>query len=108
MGEFVRVAMADELAPGQGKLVEVNDKEIALFNVDGSFYAIDRTCTHMGGPLSEGELEGTRVTCPWHGAVFDVTTGDVLGPPAARGVTKYNTRVENGGVEVEVSVVSSQ
>jgi nitrite reductase (NADH) small subunit len=108
MGEFVKVARADEIGPGQGKVVEVGDKLIALFNIDGSFHAIDDTCTHMGGPLSEGELEGTRLTCPWHGAVFDVTTGDVLGPPAARGVTKYNTRVEDGGVEVDVSVVSSQ
>ena len=63
MGEFVRVAKADELAPGQGKLVEVGEKLIALFNIDGSFHAIDDTCTHMGGPLSEGELEGTPT---WH------------------------------------------
>ncbi len=102
MGEFVKVARADEIGPGQEKVVEAGDKLIALFNIDGSFHAIDDTCTHVGGPLSEGELEGTRVTCPWHGAVFDLTTGDVLGPPAARGVTKYNTRVEDGGVEVEV------
>ncbi len=102
MGAFIKVAKAEELAPGQGKLIEIDGREIALFNVDGSFYAIDNTCAHVGGPLSEGELEGTRVTCPWHGAVFDVTTGAVLGPPAAEGVMKYNTRVEGDEVEVEI------
>lgn len=104
MGEFVKVARTDEIGPGQGKVVAVGDKLIALFNIDGSFHAIDDTCTHVGGPLSEGELEGTLVTCPWHGAVFDLTTGDVLGPPAVQKVTKYNTRVEDGVVEVEVCV----
>ena len=102
MGEFVKVAKADEIAHDQGRLVDVNDKEIALFNVDGSFHAIDNTCTHVGGPLSEGELEGRHVTCPWHGGIFDVTTGEVLGPPPGRGVAKYNTRVDGGDVEIEV------
>ena len=102
MGEFVKVAMVDDLAPGQAKCVEVNDKEIALFNIGGSFYAIDNTCTHVGGPLSEGELEGAQVTCPWHGGVFDVTTGEVLGPPPGRAVNRYNVRVEGSDIEVEV------
>ena len=102
MAEFVKVARAEEIAPGQGKLAGVKGKEIALFNIDGSFYAIDNSCTHVGGLLSEGELDGHQVTCPWHGSVFDVTTGEVLGPPAGKGVTSYNTRVEGGDVEVEV------
>jgi nitrite reductase (NADH) small subunit len=102
MGEFIKVAKADEVAPGQAKCVELNDKEIALFNIDGVFHAIDNNCTHVGGPLSEGELDGARVTCPWHGSVFDVTTGAVLGPPAGAGVAKYNTRVEGGDVEIAI------
>ena len=102
MGEFIKVAKADEIAPGQGRLVEVNDKEIALFNVDGSFFAIDNTCAHVGGPLSEGELDGTRVTCPWHGGIFDVTTGEVLGPPPGRGVATYNTRLAGDDIEIEL------
>ncbi len=77
MAEFVKVAKMAEIAPGQAKMVEVNDKEIALFNVDGSFYAIDNACTHVGGPLSEGELDGPQVTCPLHGSIFNVTTGEV-------------------------------
>ena len=102
MAGFVKVAKADEIAPGQGKMVEVNGKKIALFNVEGSFYAIDDTCTHRGGPLSEGVLEGDQVTCPWHGATYNVTTGEVLGPPAPKGVARYNVRVEGSNVEVEI------
>ena len=82
MPEFVKVARTDEILSGRAKLVEANGQEIAVFNIDGAFHAIDNTCSHVGGPLSEGELDGCEVTCPWHGAVFDVTTGQVLGPPA--------------------------
>ena len=102
MGEFIKVAKADEIAPGRAKCVEVGDKEIALFNVNGVFHAIDNTCTHVGGPLSEGDLNDTQVTCPWHGAMFDVTSGSVLGPPAVVGVARYNTRLQGGDVEIEV------
>ena len=101
MPEFVKVARIDDIPAGHATMVEVNGKEIALFNVGGSFHAIDNTCTHVGGPLCEGELEGTEVTCPWHGAVFDVTTGQVLGPPAGQGVNRYNVRVDGSDIEVE-------
>lgn len=102
MTGFVKVAKAKELAPGQGKQVEVGEKTIAIFNVDGKYYAIDDTCTHQGGPLSEGELNGKEVTCPWHGAVFDVTTGEVLGPPAPERVSSYKVRVSGNDIEVEI------
>jgi nitrite reductase (NADH) small subunit len=102
MGKFVKVATTGVLAPGEGKLVDAAGKKIALFNVDGTFYAIDETCTHRGGPLSEGMLMGTEVTCPWHGAVFDVRTGSVLAPPAPRDVARYNVRVEGEDIEVEL------
>ena len=102
MAGFVKVAKADEIAPGQGKRVEVNGKKIALFNVEGAFYATDDSCTHRGGPLSEGVLDGKEVTCPWHGATFDVTTGEVLGPPAPEGVSRYNVRLEGDNIEVEI------
>ncbi len=102
MPEFVKVAKTDEVSPGQARLVEVSGKEIALFNVGGSFHAIDNTCTHVGGPLCEGEIEGTEVTCPWHGAMFDVTTGEVLGPPAASNVNRYSVRIDGSDVEVEI------
>jgi nitrite reductase/ring-hydroxylating ferredoxin subunit len=100
--EFVKVAKTDEIPSGTAKFIDMNGKEIALFNVGGSFHAIDNTCTHVGGPLYEGEIEGSEVTCPWHGAVFDVTTGQVLGPPAGESVNRYNVRVEGSDIEVEV------
>jgi len=100
MPEFVKIARTDDLPVGKATMVEVNGKEIALFNVAGSFHAIDNTCSHVGGPLCEGEVEGIEVTCPWHGAVFDVTTGQVLGPPAAQGVNRYDVRVEGSDIEV--------
>ncbi len=102
MAGFVKVATTGDLAPGQGKMVEVDGKKIALFNLEGSFYAIHDTCTHRGGPLSEGEIEGEQVTCPWHGAIFDIKSGEVLGPPAPKGVARYNVRVAGTDIEVEV------
>ena len=102
MPEFVKVAKTDEVAPGQARLVDVGSKEIALFNVAGVFHAIDNNCTHVGGPLCEGEINGVEVTCPWHGATFDVTSGQVLGPPAAEPVSRYNLRVEGPDIEIEI------
>jgi nitrite reductase/ring-hydroxylating ferredoxin subunit len=102
MPEFKKVAKTEDIPPGKASMVEVDGKEIALFNVGGSFHAIDNTCTHVGGPLCEGEIEGNEVTCPWHGAMFDVTTGQVLGPPAAGNVIRYNVRVDGSDIEVEV------
>src|SRR5260370_23702787 len=71
MGNFVKVATTGVIAPGEGKLVDAGGKKIALFNVDGTFYAIDETCTHRGGPLSEGMLMGTKLTCPVDRSSFD-------------------------------------
>src|SRR5262245_39831035 len=102
MAMFVTVVKTDDLQPGQGKLVEVNHKRIALFNVGGRYYAIDDVCPHRGGPLSEGELERGTVVCPWHGAIFDLNTGAVTRLPATAGVTTYEVRVEGEGIAVAV------
>ena len=102
MSEFVKVATVADIAPGEAKAVEAGGKTVALFNIDGTFYAIDDTCTHRGGPLSEGTVEGTEVTCPWHGAVFDITSGAVLAMPAPRHVARYNVRVNGENIEVEL------
>lgn len=102
MAEFVKVARVGEIAPGEGKAVDAEGKRIALFNVDGAFHAIDDTCTHRGGPLSEGMVVGREVTCPWHGAVFDVTSGAVLAMPAPRHVARYDVRVNGEDIEVEL------
>src|ERR1043166_8519774 len=74
MGTLVKVAKTTDLPPGQGKTVEANGREIALFNVGGTFYAIDNTCKHRGGSLGEGELDGTVVTCPLHAWTYDVSS----------------------------------
>ena len=103
MGTFHKVAEAKGLAPGKGMAIEVAGNKIALFNVDGTCYAIADACTHRGGPLAEGSLEGSTVTCPLHGADFDVCTGENLTPPAPAAVTSYNVRVEGDDVEVEIS-----
>jgi len=102
MASFVRVAGIDEVAPGQAKCVEAGGRTIALFNIEGAFYAIDNTCTHRGGPLCEGEIEGEEVTCPWHGAIYNIKTGATLGPPAPRGVARYPVHVQGSEVEIEV------
>lgn len=102
MAEFLKVAKTEEIAPGQARRVEVHGKRIALFNVDGNLYALDDTCTHRGGPLSEGVIAGELVTCPWHGATFNVRTGEVVGPPARQGVARYSVRVTGIDIEVEV------
>lgn len=102
MAAFIKVGSTSELAPGQAKKVEVNGKTVALFNLGGSYYAIDNTCTHRGGPLSEGDVEGQVVTCPWHGAKFNITSGEVLGPPARAGVASYCIRVTGSDVEIEL------
>src|SRR5467141_3667251 len=82
MLKFMKVATTDELEDQQAKLVEVEGQKIALFRVGEAFHALSDTCTHRGGPLSEGTVEGAEVTCPWHGARFDIKTGAVMGPPA--------------------------
>lgn len=72
---FVRVAGAGEIPPGQGRPFTVGGYDVAVFNVDGAFFAIENSCPHQGGPLADGWLEGPLVTCPWHGWCFDVRSG---------------------------------
>lgn len=102
MAQFSRVATAAEVPPGQAKQVEAGGKKIALFNIGGAYYAIDDTCPHRGGSLSQGPVEGETVTCSWHGSKFEIKTGAVLAPPAAAGVASYRVRVSGLDVEVEV------
>ena len=99
MGEYVRVAGRDDVKPGHGMVAEVNGKTLAVFNVDGQVHVIDNTCAHRGGPLGEGELDATVVTCPWHGWQFEVTTGICVNNPSAR-VQLYPVKVEGADVKV--------
>jgi nitrite reductase/ring-hydroxylating ferredoxin subunit len=102
MANLIEVAKTNEINPGEGKLIEVEGHEIALFNCDGTYYAIDNTCTHQGGPLCEGDLKGDSVICPWHGAEFDVKTGNVLGPPAEESVKSYRVQVDGDSIKIEI------
>ena len=101
MAEFVRVAGIGDIPKGQGRTFELNGKKVSVFNCDGAFYAIDDTCKHRGGPLGDGELDGTVVTCPWHGWTYDVTTGESPDDPGCA-VEHYEVRVEGDGVLVAV------
>jgi nitrite reductase (NADH) small subunit len=94
---FIRVASVSDVAPGTGRVVDVEGRAVALFNVDGAFYALDNTCLHRGGPVGEGDLEGSVVTCPWHGFQYDVTTGRNVFDPEV-GLQSYAVRVANGDV----------
>lgn len=99
--DFVTVARVGDVAPGTGKAVVAGEREIALFNVDGTFYALDNTCPHQGGPLAEGWVDGLTVTCPWHAWCFKLTDGGMtLGDFAS--VDTFAVRVEDGEVRVSL------
>ena len=92
---------ASEVAAGQIKLLRVDEENVAVFNVDGAFHATQEACTHEGGPLSEGTLEGKCITCPIHGSRFDVTTGAVIGGPATKPIKTYRVEVKDDIARVE-------
>lgn len=102
MAEFVTVATVDEVPPGDRIVVEVGDEFIAVFNVNGEFYAIADLCTHDDGPLAEGTLDDYAIECPRHGARFDIRTGEVLRWPANRPVPRYDVRVVGNEIQVAV------
>ena len=97
----VRVASKAEIPVGGSKVVEAGGKTIALFNSGGMFYAIDNTCVHRGGPLGEGNLTGTTVTCPWHGWEYDVASGVCQTDPSTK-VQAFSVKVEGDDVLVAV------
>lgn len=101
MAEFVTVAQTGDVEAGTGKVLEVQDKTIALFNVEGTFYAIDNICVHRGGPLGEGELDDCTVTCPWHGWDYNVKTGQCETNPTEK-VACYEVKVEGSSVMVSM------
>jgi glycine betaine catabolism B len=92
--DFVKVADTKDIQPSQMKEVEVNGQNICVVNVDGKYYAIGSICTHEGGPLADGTLEGYEVECPWHNSKFDVRTGEVISPPATEPEPAYEVKVD--------------
>ena len=101
MSDWVDVCPASSLEPGTYKVVEVDDVEVAVFNVDGEFHAIEDICTHDYETLTGGCIEGHEIICPRHGARFNIKTGEALTPPAYEPVATLPVRVENGMVQVK-------
>ena len=99
-GGWVPVADLDDVPAGGAKVVYVGGEQVALFHTGGRVYAIGNRCSHANGPLAEGRLDGTAVTCPWHDSQFDIATGQPLRTPAQRSVPCYEVKVENGTVFV--------
>lgn len=104
---FIRIAGVGDVPEGQPYCAVAGGKKIAVFRSNGAYFAIDNTCTHAGGSLCDGTQDGDVVTCPLHGAKFDVRSGEVVGPPATRPVKSYKTRVKNGSIEAEVETVQA-
>ena len=101
---FVRAASTGRVPPGTVTTVDVGGYRVAVCNVGGRFYAVEDACTHDGASFGQAELEGAEITCPRHGAAFDVTTGAVTRLPAAIPVRTFNTRVSGDDIEVEVDL----
>jgi 3-phenylpropionate/trans-cinnamate dioxygenase ferredoxin subunit len=102
MADWITVAGTDELGPGDREIFDLAGYYIAVFNVDGRYYAFEDLCTHDDGPLAEGILDGYQIECPRHGARFDIRTGEALTPPAVRATRRFDVRVQDGQVQVYV------
>lgn len=100
MSDWIDVIRADELQPGDHVVVDLEGTSVAVFNLDGRFYAIEDVCTHDGAEIASGELEGEAIVCPRHGARFCIKTGKVLAPPAYEDLHVFPVRVENGLIQV--------
>lgn len=101
MTKFVKVANVDDLPPGARLWHEFEFETVIVFNVNGRFYAIADVCSHDGGPLEDGELDGYAVECPRHGACFDIRSGQALSMPATNPIPSYAVKVEDGQIFVE-------
>ena len=102
MGKQIKVASLRDIPPGTAKACDLEGQVIAVFNVDGTFYAIDDECPHAGASLATGFVQGHKVGCPWHGADFDLCTGAVLSSPARGNVCSYRVVVSGDDVKIEI------
>jgi 3-phenylpropionate/trans-cinnamate dioxygenase ferredoxin subunit len=100
MSDWVTVCPLSELSPGSHRVIEVDGTQVAVFNLDGDLHAIEDVCTHDGGVLTGGPIEGDQIVCPRHGARFCIRTGEALAAPAFEPTARFPVRVENGMVEV--------
>ena len=104
MDGFVKAIEVAELPPGRGVEVHLGERQIALFNTGGEFFAVDSACPHQGGPLADGYLECTNLVCPWHAWTFDLKTGVSPDDPESK-VTRYDVKVESGQVFVRLESI---
>jgi 3-phenylpropionate/trans-cinnamate dioxygenase ferredoxin component len=100
MSDWITVAPVDEIRPGEWRVVEADDAQIVVFNLGGEFYALEDVCTHDGGQLTGGHIEGDEIVCPRHGAHFCIRTGEALTAPAYEPTAKFPVRIEAGNVQV--------
>ena len=100
MSEWFIAGKAEDLGPGQRWVVEVDDVMIAIFNLDGDYYAMEDVCTHDGSEIASGCLVGDSIECPRHGARFNIKTGEVTAPPAYEPVDTFPVEVDNGMIKV--------
>ena len=100
MSDWVSVAAAESLPPGSHRVVDVDGAPVAVFNINGEYYAIEDVCTHDGGVLTGGPVEGDEIVCPRHGARFSIRTGDALSPPAFEPTATFPVKIEDGVVMV--------
>jgi 3-phenylpropionate/trans-cinnamate dioxygenase ferredoxin subunit len=101
-GKWLDVAAAADIPPGAHEILETDDEIIAVFNIEGEFFAIEDVCTHDGEELTGGPVDGDEIVCPRHGARFCIRTGRALTPPAYEDVPTYPVRVRDGRIEVQV------
>lgn len=101
MSDFIRVASTNEIPEGKMKKVTVGNQQVLVVNLKGKYYAIGNVCTHFGGSLDRGILDGNEVECPLHHSHFDVTNGQVKRGPATRAEPVYEIKTENGGILVK-------
>lgn len=99
--DFVKVSDTEDIQPSHMKEVQVDGENICIVNVEGKYYAIGSICTHEGGPLADGTLEGYEVECPWHGSKFDVRTGEVKTPPASEPEPSYQVKVDGTNILIK-------
>jgi 3-phenylpropionate/trans-cinnamate dioxygenase ferredoxin subunit len=100
--EFIEIAPASELPDGERLFVEIGSKPVVIFKIAGQFFSIADVCSHDDGPVGEGQLEGYTITCPRHGAQFDVRTGKVVQMPAVVDIPAYPVRVIDGMIQLGV------
>lgn len=100
--EYVEIAPASELPNGERLFVEIEGKPIVIFNIAGQYFSIADVCSHDDGPVGEGTLEGYNITCPRHGAQFDVRTGKVMQMPAVVDIPAYPVRIAEGMIQLGI------